>query len=214
MPVAWQEEFAQYRFFYAPAYRETAMRALGDLSINRFAKESEKFREELAELVPTELKAEVPQVQSGDWTKIGADQLKSAMKETNLVFSKLVLALALLQKMANAKKQKQADDRNSFNVYDAVKLHPALFVIENLDTDKFEENVIDDPTTFRALQQATQQRAAFYHDILKGRPATYRTLHAVKIWMKENHPDIKMGDIVAISERRQLKPARKEIVKP
>ncbi|ADM08772.1 hypothetical protein PB2503_03487 [Parvularcula bermudensis HTCC2503] len=212
MPIAWQEEFAQYRFFYAPAYRDTARQLLGDLTVNSYVGEASSYRRQLAEFVPTQLKSEVPKVQYHDWETLGSDQIRSAMKETNLGFSKLVLAMILLQLMT----EKRNDLRNTpdtTNVFDKVKIHPALFIFQDFDADKFREIVIHDSHMFRELQQATQQRNTFFEDIAEGRPATYHTLEAIRNWLIGKHTDIAVGDIVPITERGQLKPAQKERVR-
>jgi hypothetical protein len=155
--LGWQREFGIYNWFYV-THAQTVIARSGIFQVSTLV----RFRETAIYNCPEQWKEEFP---FGSWDELAPVQLYRIAKGKTLRFDKACLGILCLEAAV-------AERSSKIDVYEMVKIDPALFVVDGLDDLVRQQN----REIMLAAAVHTKQSLRFIERAgREGQPMTYKT---------------------------------------
>lgn len=219
-----------------PGYRKVVNEIYAGISCSGYLEETLDLRSIAVLLIPDELKMDVPPVQPDDWNILPVDQVRRIWSNRNSTFSKIVLALAVLQLAIMVKngalkliegfrptprtlKRILADAEaakviGTDFIANRLKIHIAAYRFSHHRQDFWLDNVLSKPEVANNFANYTGQRdKKFLHSFASGHLVTLQTLRSIESWLSFNFNEHGLGEPAFMPRSHpRVRPARNELV--
>lgn len=95
-PSDWHQDYARWRYCYAPGIQFHIRSFLGGLNCAAFTRIAAQLEAAAVRLIPEEIMAAVPPQQPDDWTGLPARQIERLWNAKNVLLSKVVICFILI----------------------------------------------------------------------------------------------------------------------